>query len=180
MKVKFKIFTEKFKLFQKEKLGYRSYSHFPSSRSVFCLRLLHVVWSPQKWNFGMIIIFRESTKDMNKRIFLKTLHSLISRPIKIASYLQGLQIFSSLQGCPNFFPLEHDLKLLEHQGLILKASLRREAPIGEGGGGGHPLPQVGVMGASLGNFWKIASKWCILAYFRVVNVEKLYEQNCAT
>ena len=36
---------------------------------------------------------------------------------------------------------------------------------GEGGGGGHPLPQVGVRGAPPEIFWEIASKWCILSAF---------------
>ena len=84
------------------------------------------------------------------------------------------------QGCPNFFPLEYDLKLLEHQGLKPKASLRREAPKGGGWGRGSPPPTGGGPGGPPpGNFWKIASKWCILTYFQVViNAEKLYEKNC--
>ena len=41
-----------------------------------------------------------------------------------------------MQGCPNYFPLGHDLKLLENQGLKPKASLRREAPKGGGWGRG--------------------------------------------
>ena len=40
---------------------------------------------------------------------------------------------------------------------------------GEGGGGGHPLLQVGVQGSPPENFWKIASKWCILLHFEAVN-----------
>ena len=46
-------------------------SHFPGSEWVFCFRLLHVEWSPQKWNVCMIIKFRDSTKDMNKVILWK-------------------------------------------------------------------------------------------------------------
>ena len=73
------------------------------------------------------------------------------------------------QGCPNFFPLEHDLKLLEHRGLKAKASLRR---------------RWGFGGSPPGNFWKIASKLYILVYLRAViaifKTEKLYEKICVS
>ena len=54
---------------------------------------------------------------------------------------------------------------------------------GEGGGGGHPLPQVGVRGSPPRNFWKIASKWYILVHFGAVNAnfktKNLYEKNAS-
>ena len=61
---------------------------------------------------------------------------------------------------------------------------RREVPKGGGWGRGSPLPQVGVRGSRPGIFWKIASKWCILVYFRAViakfKTENLYEKICVS
>ena len=56
------------------------------------------------------------------------------------------------QGCQTIFPLEHGLKLLEHQGLKPKASQRREASKGGERSRGHPLPQLGL-GVSPRNFF---------------------------
>ena len=81
------------------------------------------------------------------------------------------------QGCPTFFPLEHNWKLLEYQDMKPKASLRREAPKG---GGGHPLLQVGVRGVFP---WFLEN--CLkLVHFEAVNAdfktENLYEKNCVS
>ena len=48
---------------------------------------------------------------------------------------------------------------------------------GEGGGGGHHLPQVGVRGPTPGNFWKIASNgafWCVLEQLLQISKPKIY------
>ena len=54
----------------------------------------------------------------------------------------------TVQGCPTLFPLEHDWKVLEHQCLKPKVSLRREAPKGGGWGRGSPPPAGGGRGVS--------------------------------
>ena len=70
------------------------------------------------------------------------------------------------QGCPTFFPLEHDWKMLEHQGLKPSASLRPEAPKGGGLRRGSPPPTgEGRGGLPQEFFGKLPQKgafWCIL------------------
>ena len=88
-------------------------------------------------------------------------------------YVSPAVISRNSQGCPTFFPLEHDWKLLEHKGLKPKASLRREAPIEGGWGGGNPLPQVGVRGFSP---WKFLEN-CLKMVHSGVFLEQLLQSS---
>ena len=103
------------------------------------------------------------------KLHMKVVDDEKRNPIDFGSQYQRLR---STQGCPTFFPLEHDWTLLEHKGLKPKASLRR--------GGVTPSRRWGPGGFPREIFWKIASKWCILVYFRAVianfKTENLYEK----
>ena len=74
------------------------------------------------------------------------------------------QCMSARQGCPTFFPLEHNWKVLEHKGLKPKASPRREAP--KGWGRGSPPPADGGPGGLpreiFGKSPQNGAFWCIL------------------
>ena len=58
----------------------------------------------------------------------------------------------------------------------------RSAEKGREGEGVTPSRRWGSGGSPPGNFWKIASKWCIPVHFEAVNAnfktENLYEKNC--
>ena len=121
---------------------------------------------PQQTSYTVMIVIRTRLFPVD-----------ISRLTSFLDYwiFRGVQLFflwSTIENCWSTKPKAWSRRL--HWG-----AKRRK---GEGGGGGYPSHRWGSGGPPPWNFWKIATKWCILVHFGAFNsnfkTENFYEKNC--